>query len=160
MAISADQLRRHYASLSDMALLELNPDELTPVARACYDEEFSKRGLTDESGDEADPDVPPPSAGDEPPREDERVCVAEYDYVEEADLAKGLLEAAEIAAVIDRDGMHVRLMVPPDLADHALQLLTAPLSDEELAAQAEAAGAPDSEAAGAESDEEDEPAER
>ncbi len=140
MPISADELRRYYAGLSDAALLELNPDELTPVARNCYDEEFSKRGLTDEADDEESSDAAGPVSHDEPHGEEEMVCVAEYDYLDEADLAKGLLEGAEIPAVIDRDATLVRLMVPPDLAEQALALLTTPLTDEELAAQAEAAG--------------------
>jgi len=144
--ISADELRRYYAGLSDAALLELNPEELTPVARACYDEEFSKRDLTDEAGDEESSDALPVS-DDQPHGEEEMVCVAEYDYVDEADLAKGLLEGAEIPAVIDRDASMVRLMVPPDLAEQALSLLTTPLSDEELAAQAEAAGDEEAESA-------------
>jgi hypothetical protein len=138
--ISADELRRYYAGLSDAALLELNPDELTPVARACYDDEFSKRGLTAESGDEESPETRAAAPDDRPHGEDEMVCIVEYDYVDEADLAKGLLAGAEIPAVIDRDANLVRLMVPPDLAEQALALLTTPLSDEELAAQAEAAG--------------------
>jgi len=138
VAISADELRRYYADLSDLALLDLDPDELTPVARACYDEEFSKRGLTLESGEE-EPAVPSESDTG-PPGDEEMVCVAEYDYVDEADLAKGLLAGAEIPAIIDRDASMVRLMVPPDMAEQALLLLTVPLSDEELAAQAEAAG--------------------
>ena len=147
MPISADELRRYYAGLSDTALLELNPDELTPVARACYDEEFSKRGLADEAGDEESSDAPGPGSDDQPHGDEEMVCVAEYDYVDEADLAKGLLEGAEIPAVIDRDASMVRLMVPPDLAEQALSLLTTPLSDEELAAQAEAAGDEEAESA-------------
>jgi hypothetical protein len=138
VAISADELRRYYAGLSDTALLELVPDELTPVARACYNDEFSKRGLTLESGEE-EPGVAPESDGG-PPGDEEMVCVAEYDYVDEADLAKGLLAGVEIPAIIDRDANMVRLMVPPDLAEQALVLLTVPLSDEDLAAQAEAAG--------------------
>ncbi|HEY4086032.1 MAG TPA: hypothetical protein VGM43_08845 [Bryobacteraceae bacterium] len=140
MPISADELRRYYAGLSDAALLELNPDELTPVARGCYDEEFSKRGLSDEAGDEESSDAAGPVSDGQPHAEEEMVCVAEYDFVEEADMAKGLLVGAEIPAVIDRDATLVRLMVPPDLAEQALGLLTTPLSDEELAAQAEAAG--------------------
>jgi hypothetical protein len=138
--VSADELRRYYAGLSDAALLELNPDELTPVARACYDDEFSKRGLTDEAGDDDSSDAVGPVSDETPHGAEEMVCVAEYDYVDEADLAKGMLEGAEIPAVLDRDATLVRLMVPPDLAEQALSLLTTPLSDEELAAQAEAAG--------------------
>jgi hypothetical protein len=137
--VSAEELRRYYAGLSDAALLELNPDELTPVARGCYDEEVLNRGLTVESGEE---DLPQTAGApdDRTHGENEMVCIAEYDFVDEAELAKGLLAGAEIPAVIDRDATLVRLMVPPDMAEPALHLLTVPLSDEELAAQAEAAG--------------------
>jgi hypothetical protein len=139
--ISADELRRYYAGLPDTALLEMNPDELTAVARSCYDDELSRRGLSVESEDE-ESDVAAAGAvsDDRPHGDDEMVCVVEYDYVDEAELAKGLLAGAEIPAMIDRDASMVRLMVPPDLAEQALGLLTTPLSDEELAAQAEAAG--------------------
>lgn len=41
-----DDLRRHYASLSDEALLDLDPDDLTEVARRCHDEELRRRRLT------------------------------------------------------------------------------------------------------------------
>ena len=42
--------------------------------------------------------------------------------------------------VLESEPGVVRLMVPAGLAEQALRLLAAPLSDEELAAQAEAAG--------------------
>jgi hypothetical protein len=45
MRVDTDQLRRQYANLSDGALLELNREDLTEVARNCYDEEVRKRGL-------------------------------------------------------------------------------------------------------------------
>jgi hypothetical protein len=45
-------LRRHYASLSDEALLDLNRDDLTPVAQHCFDEELASRRLAT-AGDEA-----------------------------------------------------------------------------------------------------------
>lgn len=45
-------LRRHYASLSDEALLDINRDDLTPVAQHCYDEEMASRHLAAD-GDEA-----------------------------------------------------------------------------------------------------------
>ncbi len=38
-----DDLRRHYASLSDEELQELDPTELTDLARRCYEEEVARR---------------------------------------------------------------------------------------------------------------------
>ncbi len=45
MRIDRAALSRHYASLSDEALLALDPEELTEEARAVYDEELSDRSL-------------------------------------------------------------------------------------------------------------------
>ena len=45
MQVSIEDLRRHYASLSDEALEEIDPDELTEVARQCYQREVDQRGL-------------------------------------------------------------------------------------------------------------------
>lgn len=39
------ELRRHYASLSDEALLDINRDDLTDVAQRCYDEEVASRNM-------------------------------------------------------------------------------------------------------------------
>jgi 6-phosphogluconate dehydrogenase (decarboxylating) len=90
--------------------------------------------------------------------EEELVCIVEYDYLDEADLARGLLEAAEINASLESEPGVVRLMVPAGFAEQALRMLAAPLSDEELAAQAEAAGfADEEEDAEAEPDEDPEP---
>jgi hypothetical protein len=47
-------LRRHYASLSDEALLEISRDDLTPVAQRCYDEELAERKIV-APDDEASP---------------------------------------------------------------------------------------------------------
>jgi hypothetical protein len=45
VSIDLAHLRRHYASLSDEALLEIDSSELVEAARACYDEELASRGL-------------------------------------------------------------------------------------------------------------------
>jgi hypothetical protein len=139
-AVTADDFRRHYAILSDDALLEIDTGELVPVARACHAEELAQRGLAHGSlsgGDGAGASSEPDSVK---PEEDELVCIVEYDYHDEADLARGLLEAAEIPASLESEPGVVRLMVPSSLSAHALEMLASPLSDEELAAQAEAAG--------------------
>lgn len=46
MQINTDDLRKHYSSLSDDALLAIKPTDLTEVARNCYDAELNNRKLT------------------------------------------------------------------------------------------------------------------
>lgn len=147
MAVSADELRRHYESLSDEALLEIVPGELVPLARACLAEELGRRGLDAGSartqGAGEGPEEPAPT----PATEEAPVCIAEYDYVDEAELARGLLETADIPAVLGHEPGVTRLLVPAEFAEQGLRMLvTVPMSDEELAAQAEAAGMEDEEA--------------
>ncbi len=43
--IHPEQIRRHYASLSDDALLELDPDDLTEIGRQYYEVEMASRRL-------------------------------------------------------------------------------------------------------------------
>src|SRR5579885_3620819 len=43
MDIDLDYLRRHYADLSDEALMEVDPSELVAEARRCYEEELARR---------------------------------------------------------------------------------------------------------------------
>jgi hypothetical protein len=44
LQINPEYLRRHYATLSDEALLAIDRDELVAVAQKCYDEEVARRG--------------------------------------------------------------------------------------------------------------------
>ncbi len=43
MKVNVDELRRHYASLSDDALRAINREELVEIAQQCYDHELSQR---------------------------------------------------------------------------------------------------------------------
>jgi hypothetical protein len=138
--VTAEDFTRHYASLSDEALLEIDTDELTELACRCHADELARRGL--DSG-VADEDVAAAAPGEAAEAEEELVCIVEYDYPDEADLARGLLEAAEIPAKIESEPGVVRLMVPEKFSKEALMMLVSPLSDEELEAQAEAAANPD-----------------
>ncbi len=45
MKLDPENLRRQYASLSDEALLEMEREDLVPVAQQCYDEEVAGRKL-------------------------------------------------------------------------------------------------------------------
>ena len=51
MRIDLDDLRRHYASLPDGALLALNRGELSDAAKPLYDEEVARRKLSPEQED-------------------------------------------------------------------------------------------------------------
>jgi hypothetical protein len=137
--VSPDDFRRHFELLSDAALLETNREDLVEAARGCYDEEVARRGLNSPpAGDE--------TAAAEPVAEaPELVVIATYNIPEEASLARGLLESAEIPYQLDNDfaplgGFQLRLLVPEAFEADALEVLEAEISDEELAAQAEAAG--------------------
>lgn len=54
MQIDSEDLRRHYASLSDEELLTIDPAQLTPMARNCYDREIEARKLAFAAGSESD----------------------------------------------------------------------------------------------------------
>jgi len=140
--VTAEDFRRHYELLSDEALLEVDTGELVELARTCHAEEVARRGLAGHAPEvQGTADAAESGAGPGEAAEDEKlVCIVEYDYLDEADLARGLLEAAEIPASLESEPGVVRLMVPARFAEQALGMLASPLSDEELAAQAEAAG--------------------
>jgi hypothetical protein len=139
---SPDDLRRHYDRLSDQALLDIKSEDLTDVARDILQQELETRGLA-KPAPKADADVlerVAPQAGEA------LAVVAEFDNLSEARMAMDALQSASIPAAISEDGMGgYRLSAPASLEEQALALLLTPLSEEELAAQAEAAGNPDDE---------------
>ena len=141
MQVSPDDFRRHFELLSDAALLETNREDLVETARGCYDEEVARRGLNSPAVDETagEPVTHQASPGEE------LVAIATYNIPEEASLARGLLESAEIPYHLENEfaalgGFQLRLLVPAAFEAEALEILEAEISDEELAAQAEAAG--------------------
>jgi hypothetical protein len=145
MDVTTEDFRRFYESLSNEALLEVDAGELVPVAKACLAEEVAKRGLHAGAGEAAEAVAATEAdAAVEEPAE-ELVSIAEYDYPDEADLAKGLLEGAGIPATVDHEPGIWKLMVPTGMSEQALQMLVSPMTDEELTAQAEAAGVEDGE---------------
>jgi hypothetical protein len=140
--VSAADFRQHYELLSDEALLEIKADDLVDVARQCLEEEIAQRGLhvaADETPAEIAAEAP---SGEEDKAE---VLIATYTSGDELNLARGLLQSAEIPSRVENPlavmgGMELRLIVPAAFEEHALEVLGAEISDEELAAQAEAAG--------------------
>lgn len=144
MQVDLDDFRRRYAELSDEALLELSRDDLVDLARDCYDAELARRGLRRASSS-------PPATEVQDHRELAEVAV--FSSSSEADLARSLLESAAIPCYFENefagrtlrvsDGF--RLFVPATLLENAREILDAPVSDEELIAQAEGEPEPASE---------------
>ena len=143
MDITTEDFRRHFDLLSDEALLDTKRDELTEVAQQCLDDELAKRGL--HAAAEEVPEEDESAANEPSPEEEELAVVATYDDAEEADGAKALLDEAKIPSRLvkdaaDMEGTQMELLVPATDLFKALDTLGLHLSDEELAAQAEAAG--------------------
>jgi hypothetical protein len=151
MNVTAEDLRRHYDSLSDAALLAIQKSDLTDLARACYEEECERRGF---GGPAAGAQTSAASAEGVTvePVVIQLVTVADSLAAEEARYARELLASAGIpseianpnptAAFSNAVGDYT-LQVSEEFAEHAREILGAELTEEELAAQAEAAGLED-----------------
>ncbi|MES1260870.1 MAG: DUF2007 domain-containing protein [Acidobacteriota bacterium] len=146
MDISAEDFRSHFEVLSDKALLATKRDDLVAAAQAVYDQELVRRGLNEDGhgeipepeGDEA-PVAAPPDA----PAQERLVSVGSFTDMEEARMARGLLQSAGIPSGLENEKasmIALHLMVPESYEEAALQVLGGEISEEELAAQAEAAG--------------------
>ncbi|HVW83333.1 MAG TPA: hypothetical protein VHB50_01565, partial [Bryobacteraceae bacterium] len=104
MNISAEDFRQHFALLSDEALLATRRDDLTDVAKACYDDEVAHREL---SPDAAEEDTQEAEIQEERSEEDQAnehgkdmVSLTSFPDVEEARLARGLLQIAGIPSFL------------------------------------------------------------
>jgi hypothetical protein len=75
MQVTTEELRRHYGSLSDEMLEEIDPAGLTELARKCYEREVEKRGLAEEAA--------PPAADGSAEEAEERFEV-EPDWLDRA----------------------------------------------------------------------------
>jgi Putative prokaryotic signal transducing protein len=143
MQIDPEEFRRHYDSLSDEALIEIDSDELVDVARQCYEEELARRGIAFETE--------PAVASAESATHESWVLAATYLTAEEANMAHAMLESAAIPARLASNNTsawsgtgELRLMVPPEFLEEAENILASEISDEDLIAQAEAESPPDS----------------
>jgi hypothetical protein len=148
MDVSLDDFRRHFGMLSDAALLATRREDLVDSAQECLAEELSRRGLT--TVGVASGEIAAEQAEVEPDPSGEPVSIATYTVAEEASLARGLLRIASIPCHLANEytglgGFQLELLVPAAYVEQALEVLGAEISDEELAAQAEAAGASESE---------------
>ena len=138
LEIDLDELRRYYAGLSDEGILDIKREDLTELARQYYDAEVKSRGLVRES--------PSPDGGTT--TEAEALVVAQtFLSPNEAWVGRDVLRSAGISAYLEQEldtvwpGGNRSLMVPRSYLEEAEEILASitPLSDEELAAQAEAA---------------------
>jgi hypothetical protein len=96
--LDPEDLRRHYAMLSDEALVALDRSELVEVAQSYYDHEIRQRGLTPEGS--ADPGG---DTGPKPAWLDEAACAAEFggmNSTSDAQNARDVLENAGIPCYI------------------------------------------------------------
>ncbi len=89
-------LRRHYASLSDEALLDINREDLTAVAQRCYDEEVASRQIAP-PGDQA---TALDDAGTEVEADwlESAACACSFGPQDTSDLGQacGILETADV----------------------------------------------------------------
>jgi len=142
MQLNPDDLRKQFDRLSDEALLEVGREDLVDLARDIYDAELSARGLARHA--EATP-----AAGTREPEPEAAggmVVLAEFASFVDASLARAALTSAGISSSIKETGPYGNMagqptiLVPRESLEDARAVLDSPLSDEELAAQAEAAG--------------------
>ncbi len=144
MQISREDIARHYASLSEEELLELDPVELTDVALQCYEHEMQRRNLLEEE----DASGPAPVAGhhDDTAADwlDTAATACSFqigsgrDYAQEAERACAVLSDAGVPSeVMDEQGVDggpsfLSVMVPAALSLKATSILDRDLFNQEL----------------------------
>jgi hypothetical protein len=136
--IDPEEMRSGYAEMSDEGILALDRKDLTDLAQRYYDQEITRRGLH--------PEEKQPAPAPEPNSQEELVTIDTYLSIEEADMARTLLQSADIPTFLDSElsmGMSgmggLRLKVPSSFVKQAEEILETPVSDADLEAQAEAA---------------------
>jgi hypothetical protein len=141
---TTDDFRRHFESLSGEELAQVNRDELVDMARQCYDAEVARRGLPPTP---LDAEAPPPDV----PEDQDLVEVGNFLWGGQAHLAESLLRSESIPCYLQNENVlriywlwtngagGLRLMVPSSVAERAREILAAPVSQEELEKEAEAA---------------------
>ena len=147
MQIDPEDFKRHYAMLSDAALLEIDRDELVDVARACYDAELAERNLALDDPQSSAPAMEP----SETPADGDLQLVGTFLSMDEANFARGLLQAADVPCSLENEfsagysgPSALRLLVPASAYDRACEILETEISEEDLIAQAEAEASEDS----------------
>lgn len=147
MAISAEDLKRHYRGMSDGELLALDPTELTEVARQVHAEELQRRGLDAEQAPEGE-------IGDFVEGSAERwLSAGIFRFEDEIHALLPALRHARIQAEIETDPDEVvwmginrypahRILVPEGQVEEARSVIESFANAEELAARNEAVAPP------------------
>ncbi len=161
MRVDTETLRTHYESLSDDALLELDPAELTESARTVLEEELRRRGLAAVGGSAAEEvaaEAEPPVEGDLEPDTDEApewledaACACSFAVhphgaaSSDAARARAVLRAAGIPChiVMTEDSpvpgtparQYLCVMVPGPLPMHASSILDRDIFNEQYEAE-------------------------
>lgn len=146
MELNIEELRKRVATLTDQALLEVNPDDLVDSARAVYEAELASRGLAWSKAPEVDESGPLPLS------KEDLVSLGKFETVDEARFVRTMLENEGIPALFvgeltpGKAGgdplAGLELMTPASFFEQAQLVLNTEISEEELARQAEAAGGP------------------
>jgi cell division septation protein DedD len=144
MKFSADDFKRLYAAMPDEELRSLVREELSEVARPCYDAELARRGLhakpprravqpivTPDPHAEIAPESEDPAdeaSAEEVEREEEEdlAPAAVFASREEAKTARALLQSAAIPAFLENDttaGGGFRLLVATPDVEKASEVL-------------------------------------
>ena len=144
MSINIEGLKRHVASLSDEALLEVRREDLTEEAQGIYEGELTSRGLAWPAAAPAEEEEDPEAAAG-----GGLVSLGKYDSLEEGRFARDLLRNEGIPAWFagelalkkgDSDPLAaLELLTQAAFLEQAQLLLSSEISDEELARQAEGA---------------------
>ena len=144
MNLDGDYLRQHYGELSDEALLDINPDDLTDLARQYYQVELGHRRLTRPAAPPKPVYEPEPAPTNlvfpEPefsidglPWRKTAVSAAEYDNANDAEQARDVLEQAAIpcALAFKKSRRRLALIVPDTLFEKAQQILRTEIDEPE-----------------------------
>jgi pimeloyl-ACP methyl ester carboxylesterase len=136
--ITAEELRKRYADMSDEELQSLDRSDLMDLARQCYDEEVAQRGLKRRRAAPMETADPLPDTDVEL---EEPVAVAVYTFPADARIARALIRAQKIPCYIENEhvastlaasiGLGLRVMVPANFANQARELLDDMVTDAE-----------------------------
>ena len=133
MRLNPEDLKRQYAEYPDEYLLELKREDLTDIARACYDQEIARRGLAAVETEEEFP-VEDKAPVEEVTPEDV-VVVARFQTPDELADAQDALENANIPCFLNsEDARRSRqhpfvLKVPAAFHGKALAILHPEIAD-------------------------------
>jgi hypothetical protein len=117
MRIDPEEFSRHYASLSDDALLEIDPADLVDVARERYEQELRNRKLSQVYEDDAEESawIEPDSEEDDGDWKKSAVCA--WFFAQTQDVSAAAADAAEADSALQTAGIPSFIEQDPGDAD-------------------------------------------